>query len=178
MAKKSAGLLMYRFAGDALEVLLAHPGGPFWAKKDIGAWSIPKGEYDDDEEPFEAAKREFQEELGIEAKGEFSDLGTIRQPSGKRIVAWAFENDCDPRAIVSNTFSMEWPPKSGKSQEFPEIDKADWFSIPIASRKILKGQRGFLESLCKLLDVEYKEIAEEKKEKKQPKTPEQGDLFG
>lgn len=151
MKKKSAGLLMYRFNNNILEVLLAHMGGPFWAKKDKGAWTIPKGEFEQDENPFEAAKREFQEETNIFPVGEFIELSSIKQPSGKIIFVWAFEGDCDPESIKSNTFTMEWPPHSGKIAEFPEIDKADWFPTEKAKEKILKGQRGFIEELISIL---------------------------
>jgi predicted NUDIX family NTP pyrophosphohydrolase len=151
MPKKSAGLLMYRFRNSLLEVFLVHPGGPFWAKKDDGAWSIPKGEYADDEEPLNAAKREFMEETGCEAEGEFIPLTPLRQPSRKIVRAWAVEGDCDAEGIKSNTFTMEWPPRSGIEAEFPEVDRAEWFSINSARRKILKGQQGFLDELCKIL---------------------------
>jgi len=151
VAKKSAGLVMYRFKDSRLEVLLVHPGGPFWAKKDDGAWSIPKGEYSDDEEPLRVAKREFNEETGHEADGNFIPLKPIRQTGGKVINAWAVEGDCDAGMIKSNTFTMEWPPRSGKQAEFPEIDRAGWFSVNRAKQKILKGQRGFLEELCGIL---------------------------
>ena len=126
--KRSAGLLMYRFVDGNLEVFLVHMGGPYWAEKDLGAWSIPKGEYESGEDPFEAAKREFLEETGFDAVGEFTRLGDLNQPSGKVISVWAFEGDCDAKAIRSNTFSMEWPPRSGQSREFPEVDRAEWFS--------------------------------------------------
>lgn len=151
MAKKSAGLLMYRFRNDQLEVLLVHPGGPFWEKKDWGAWSIPKGEYSEGEDAFATAKREFFEETGFEAMGTFKELSTFRQPSGKRITAWALEGDCDANAVRSNTFSMEWPPHSGQQAEFPEVDRAEWFSVDAARNKILKGQLGFIEELCTIL---------------------------
>jgi predicted NUDIX family NTP pyrophosphohydrolase len=147
MPKKSAGLLMYRRRGGILEVFLVHPGGPFWQKKDAGSWSIPKGEYLPGEDPLEAAKREFQEETGIQASGEFIPLTPREQPSGKIISAWAFEGDCDASAIKSNTFLVEWPPRSGRQQEFPEVDRAGWFSIPVAKEKIIKGQSGFLEEV-------------------------------
>src|SRR5262252_3749819 len=127
MAKLSAGLLMYRRREGGLEVFLVHPGGPFWAKKDLGAWSIPKGEYDEGEEPLAAARREFEEETGIQPEGHFVPLKTIKQPGGKTVLAWAFEGDADVAAIKSNTFSMEWPPHSGKQQDFPEVDRAGWF---------------------------------------------------
>ena len=148
MGKKSAGLLMYRRRQGILEVLLVHPGGPFWAKKDMGSWSIPKGEYTSKEEdPLEVAKREFHEETGFTAAGEFIPLTLLKQPSGKVITAWAFEGDCDASAIKSNTFAMEWPPRSGRQQEFPEVDRAGWFSIPVAKQKIVKGQAAFLDEL-------------------------------
>ena len=140
---------MFRYADAELEVLLVHPGGPFWAKKDEGAWSIPKGEYEEHEAPFEAARREFQEETGFKAiANTFIQLDPIRQPSGKLISAWAFEGDCDPSGIASNTFAMEWPPRSGKQAEFPEVDRAGWFSIDAAMKMIHKGQLGFIEQLC------------------------------
>jgi predicted NUDIX family NTP pyrophosphohydrolase len=149
--KKSAGLLIYRRHQGALEVLLVHPGGPFWAKKDEGSWSIPKGEYTPEEDPLEVAKREFQEETGSQALGEFMPLTPRKQPSGKIITAWAFEGDCDASAVKSNTFLMEWPPHSGRQQEFPEVDRAGWFSIPVAKEKIVKGQAGFLDELNQIL---------------------------
>ena len=121
-----------------------HPGGPFWRKKDLGAWSIPKGEYQEDESPLDAARREFEEETGIQPKGEFMALGEVRQSGGKVVSAWAFEGDCDPGTIQSNMFSMEWPPRSGKMQEFAEIDRAEWFTIAAAREKILKAQAEFL----------------------------------
>lgn len=147
MAKNSAGLLMYRHRKGILQVFLVHPGGPYWAKKDLGSWSIPKGEFTPDEDPLEAARREFEEETGFPAAGHFRPLRPIRQPSGKMVHAWAFEGDCDPLAIKSNLFSMVWPPRSGKYQEFPEVDRAEWFTIETAKDKILKGQVGFLDEL-------------------------------
>lgn len=148
MPKKSAGLLLFRDVSGHLEVLLVHPGGPFWAKKDEGAWSIPKGEFEDDEDPLAAAKREFQEETGVACPtGEVIPLEPVRQPSGKAVHAWAIKGDFDPAALKSNTFSMEWPPKSGRRQEFPEVDRAEWLSIDVAKRKILKGQVPFLDQL-------------------------------
>lgn len=147
MAKLSAGLLMFRWNGDTLEVLLVHPGGPFWAKKDAGVWSIPKGEYAETEDPLSAAQREFKEETGFTATGELLPLGDLTQPSGKIVRAWAFEGDCDASRSRSNTFSMEWPPKSGRIREFPEVDRAAWFSIEVARTRLLKGQLGFLDEL-------------------------------
>jgi predicted NUDIX family NTP pyrophosphohydrolase len=147
--KKSAGLLLFRYAagGGEIEVLLAHPGGPFWARKDDGAWSIPKGEIADDEEALAAAKREFEEEMGHPADGEFLALDPITQPSGKLVLAWAVCCDFDPSTLASNTFSMEWPSKSGRQAQFPEVDRAAWFAIEVARRKILKGQAPFLDQL-------------------------------
>jgi predicted NUDIX family NTP pyrophosphohydrolase len=151
MPKKSAGLLPYRYCEGELEILLVHPGGPYWAGKDLGAWSIPKGEYGPDEEPLAVARREYREETGCEAAGDFIPLTPRKQPSGKLISAWAFAGDCDAAAIRSNTFSLEWPPRSGKQQEFPEVDRAAWFRPEIAKEKILSGQRGFIEELATLL---------------------------
>ena len=142
---------MYRFRKDVLEVLLVHPGGPLWSKKDSGSWSIPKGEYTDKEDPFIVAKREFQEETSFQADGDFTPLKPLRQPSGKVVSAWALEGDCDTSKVQSNTFKMEWPPRSEKQQEFPEIDRAEWFTIEMAKKKLLKGQVGFIEELCELL---------------------------
>jgi len=151
MGKKSAGLFMYRRRAGRLDVLLVHPGGPFWATKDQGAWSIPKGEYTSEEDPLEAARREFREETGFAVEGEFKPLKPVKQPGGKVVSAWAFEGDCDPAAIRSNTVSIEWPPRSGRQQEFPEIDRAAWFSVEEARGKILKGQVDLLEELCRLV---------------------------
>jgi predicted NUDIX family NTP pyrophosphohydrolase len=145
--KKSAGLLLFRVVASHLEVLLVHPGGPLWAKKDDGSWSIPKGEIAETEDPFEAAKREFKEELGSLVTGEAILLKPLRQPSGKIIYAWGVRGDFDPATMKSNTFTMEWPPKSGQKREFPEIDKAGWFPIEVAMRKIVKGQSDFIDQL-------------------------------
>jgi predicted NUDIX family NTP pyrophosphohydrolase len=147
MPKMSAGLLLFREVSGNLEVLLVHPGGPFWAKKDQGAWSIPKGEFDSDEDPLDAARREFQEETGFTAAGDAIPLEPLRQPSGKVVYAWAMQLDLDPAGLKSNTFSTEWPPKSGRQREFPEVDRAAWFAIDTARHKILKGQAGFLDQL-------------------------------
>ena len=152
MPKKSAGILMYRYQKDVVEVLLVHPGGPFWAKKDLGIWSIPKGEYKEGENPFLVAKREFQEETGFQANGEFIPLKPLKQSSYKIITAWAVEGNCDNSKTKSNTFIMEWPPHSGKEQEFQEVDRAGWFTIDNAKKKLLKGQVGFIEELCTLLE--------------------------
>jgi len=138
---------MFRRRDSNLQVFLVHPGGPFWKKKDAGAWSIPKGEYEDGEEPLEAAKREFEEETGIRADGEFVALGQTKQSGGKVISAWAFEGDCSPAEVRSNMFSMEWPPRSGHKQEFPEVDRADWSNLNEARTRISKGQVVFLNRL-------------------------------
>jgi predicted NUDIX family NTP pyrophosphohydrolase len=150
MPKRSAGLLMYRRRGDGVEVLLAHPGGPFWAKKDLGAWSIPKGEVDSDEDPLFAAQREFEEETGVVPAGNLIALGEAKQAGGKIVGAWAVEGDCDLSGLKSNTFSMEWPPRSGRMAEFPEVDRWEWFSLDDAREKILAGQKIFLERLVEM----------------------------
>lgn len=147
MPRLSAGILLYRFRDGTLEVFLVHPGGPFWAKEDLGAWSIPKGEFAEGEDPLDAAKREFEEETGFSVEGDFHELGPLKQPSGKIVHAWAVEGDCDASAIESNTFTMEWPPRSGRRQEFPEVDRAGWFDAGTAKEKILKGQVGFIGEL-------------------------------
>jgi predicted NUDIX family NTP pyrophosphohydrolase len=151
MAKKiTAGLLLFRRV-DELEVFLIHPGGPFWAKKDAGAWSLPKGELAEGEEPLAAAKREFSEETGFPIDGEFLRLEPLKQSGGKVVHAWAVEADCDPAELRSNRFSMEWPPKSGRTQEFPEVDRGGWFNMAEARQKILAKQSGFLDQLRALL---------------------------
>ena len=148
MPKKSAGLLMFRRGGGELEVLLVHPGGPFWKNKDLGAWTIPKGEHDAGEEALVAAVREFLEETGIEPRGPFIALTPVKQAGGKVVAAWAFEGDADAAAIHSNTFSLEWPRGSGRFQDFPEVDRAAWFSLDEARRKILRSQVPLLEELA------------------------------
>ena len=148
MAKQSAGLVLYRHGAGALEVFLVHPGGPFWAAKDAGAWTIPKGEYTDDEPPLQAARREFTEETGFAADGPFLELGTIKQVSGKTVRAWAFEGDCNPAELKSNLCLIEWPPRSGRQLEIPEVDRGQWFSVLEASKRILKAQLPFLETLA------------------------------
>jgi len=147
MEKRSAGLLMFRRRSADLEVFLVHPGGPYWAKKDAGAWMIPKGEYIDGELPLDAARREFHEETGFEAAGEFIDLGTVRQAGGKLVTAWAFEGDCDPGKLTSNLCTLEWPPHSGRTIEIPEVDRGAWYSLAVAKSSILKSQQPFLEVL-------------------------------
>jgi predicted NUDIX family NTP pyrophosphohydrolase len=150
MARKSAGLLLFRETSGHLEVLLVHPGGPFWSRKDEGAWSIPKGELEEGEDPLEAAKREFEEEMGSPIHGEAIPLRPLKQPGGKIVHAWAVRGDFNPDLLQSNTFPLEWPPKSGRIQEFPEVDRAAWFPIETARQKILKGQAGFLDQLQEL----------------------------
>lgn len=145
MPLRSAGLLIYRHIGGVFEFLLVHPGGPFWARKDEGAWSIPKGLIGDNEDELEAAKREAEEELGVAIDGDFQPLGSYRQPGGKIVVAWSVEADVDTNAIRSNMLTLEWPPKSGTMKDFPEVDRAGWFSLPEAGVKILKGQRAMLD---------------------------------
>jgi predicted NUDIX family NTP pyrophosphohydrolase len=149
--RTSAGLLLYRRAAGAIEVLLVHPGGPLWAKKDLGVWSIPKGEIEPAEDPLTAARREFREETGFTAHGPFVPLAPRIQRSGKIVSAWAVEGDGDPARLVSGTFSMEWPPRSGERREFPEVDRAAWFGIPEARRRIVSGQAGLLDELEGLL---------------------------
>ena len=150
MTKRSAGLLMYRITRDQIEVFLVHPGGPLWSKKDSGAWTIPKGEYGEDEEPLDAAVREFNEETGFSSSGPMHPLGQVRQKNGKLVTAWAFAGDCDPSALRSNTFTLEWPPRSGRRQEFPEVDRGAWFSLDAARQKINPGQRPLLDRLSQM----------------------------
>ena len=152
MAQRSAGILLYRVAGGAPEVLLVHPGGPYWARKDAGAWSIPKGEHEDGEDPQSCALREFEEETGVELPpGELAELGSVKQKSGKVVTAWAAEGDLDADAVTSNTFTMEWPPRSGTTVEFPEIDRAGWFEIETAREKLVPAQTEFLDRLLERL---------------------------
>jgi predicted NUDIX family NTP pyrophosphohydrolase len=148
--KKSAGILLYRKMEDGILVLLVHPGGPFWQKRDDGAWSIPKGEYVDDEQPAAAALREFAEEMGRLPEGEPQPLGKLRQNSGKTVTAFALEGDFDIADLHSNRFEIEWPPRSGRMQSFPEVDRAGWFTLSEAHRKIIPGQRPFLDTLERL----------------------------
>ena len=155
MTARSAGLLLYRRTGattNGVQVLLAHMGGPYWARKDAAAWSIPKGEYADDEEPLAAARREFREELGLEPpEADYAPLGAVVQRGGKIVTAWAMEADVDVGKIVSNEFEMEWPPRSGRRRKFPEVDRADWFAIPVARLKIVQGQLPLLDRLTQQL---------------------------
>jgi predicted NUDIX family NTP pyrophosphohydrolase len=148
VAKESAGILLYRRGERGTEVLLVHPGGPFWVKKDEGAWSIPKGLCEPGEDAFAAARREFAEEMGTPPPdGPALELGEVRQRSGKRVVAWAVEGDLDPATVVSNTFELEWPPRSGRMQAFPEIDRAEWFDLDTARRKLVRAQAALIDAL-------------------------------
>jgi predicted NUDIX family NTP pyrophosphohydrolase len=151
MAAKSAGILVYRRRAGTIEVLLVHPGGPFWARRDAGAWSIPKGEYSDDEDAEAAARREFAEETGWTIKGELKPLGEVRQKAGKAVTAFAGRGDFDPATLNSNRFEMEWPPKSGRTASFPEVDRAGWFGLAEAAEKIIEGQRTLLDRLEELV---------------------------
>ncbi|MGW3096855.1 NUDIX domain-containing protein [Streptomyces sp. NPDC001102] len=147
-ARRSAGLLLYRHTEDGMEVLLGHMGGPFFAKRDAGAWTVPKGEYEPDEPAWEAARREFREELGLEPPdGRAVELGEVRQTNGKTVTAWAIEADLDPAAITPGTFVMEWPPRSGRTQEFPELDRVAWFDLDRGREVIVKAQAAFLDRL-------------------------------
>jgi predicted NUDIX family NTP pyrophosphohydrolase len=151
-SRRSAGILLHRRRGEELEVLLVHPGGPLWARRDEGAWSIPKGEYDEGDEPLAAARREFAEELGSDAPdGEAADLGEVRQKSGKLVHAWAVAGDLDPATAVSNTFELEWPPRSGRRIDVPEVDRAEWFGLEVARSKINGGQVPLLDRLAELV---------------------------
>jgi predicted NUDIX family NTP pyrophosphohydrolase len=154
MGKTSAGILLYRYHGSMLQVFLVHPGGPFWAKKDMGAWSIPKGEFATGDDPLAAALREFEEETGMQlmaANDLFTPLEPVKQKGGKLVYAWALAGDINPALIRSNTFEMEWPPRSGKKQTFPEVDKAAWFNIPEARQKILESQLPLIDALVSTL---------------------------
>ena len=151
MTKRSAGVLLYRFRACEPEVLLVHPGGPIWAKRDAGAWSIPKGEPSPDEDILAAAKRELREETGLSVEGPFLPLEPVRQPGGKIVHAWAVAGDGDVESITSNTFSMEWPPRSGQTRQFPEVDRAAWFGLSDARHKITKGQVVLIDQLRRLL---------------------------
>lgn len=155
MAKLSAGLLLHRRNGTDLELLLVHPGGPFWAKKDAAAWSIPKGEYEPGEDPLEAARREFLEELGsAPPPAEPVALGEVRQSGAKRVTVWALEGDFDVAGLASNTFEMEWPPRSGRMQSFPEVDRAEWVGVELARTKLHKGQVPFVDRLLDALGTD------------------------
>lgn len=151
MSKKSAGILVYRNIKGEYQVLLVHPGGPFWSKKDLNSWSVPKGEFSDDEEPFAAAKREFNEETGFNPDGNFIKLDPVKQPGGKMVYVWCVEYNIDSSAVKSNSFSLEWPPDSGNIKEYPEIDKAEWFSFETAKQKINSGQVPLIDALSEVL---------------------------
>jgi predicted NUDIX family NTP pyrophosphohydrolase len=153
MPKRSAGILLYRQRPGGVELLLVHPGGPFWAKKDLGSWSIPKGEYAEGEEPLTVARREFEEETGMRVAGDFAPLGEIVQPGRKIVTAFALEGDFDPATLRSNAFELEWPPKSGRRQSFPEIDRAQWFAPGEARRKIFAGQSELISRLLAMLGI-------------------------
>lgn len=148
MPRTSAGIALYRRVPDGIELFLAHPGGPFWRNKDDGAWTFPKGEYTGDEDPLVAARREFREEIGLDLDGDFIDLGTVKQAGGKMVRVFAIEGDCDPAAIHSNTFRQIWPPRSGQYVEFPEVDRAAWFSPSAARTKLINAQTEFVDRLC------------------------------
>lgn len=150
--KKSAGILLYRVVKGGPQVMLVHPGGPFWAKKDEASWSIPKGELDEGEDPLDAARREFHEETGVLLNGDFISLTSVKQKSGKLVLAWAFEGDLDVSKIRSNVFEMEWPPRSGRKQQFPEIDKGAWLTLDEARKKIIQGQSPILDELALKMD--------------------------
>jgi predicted NUDIX family NTP pyrophosphohydrolase len=162
MPKQSAGILLYKGDGVGTKVLLVHPGGPFWAKKDKAAWSIPKGEFVEGEEPVIAAKREFREELGQDAPtSELIELGSAKQPSGKMVYMWTCQADLDVSRVVSNTVQIEWPPKSGRQQNFPEVDKAQWCTLAQAREKLVKGQVVFIERLAEILGTNVPELPQQ-----------------
>lgn len=172
MVPQSAGILLFKYVDGELRVMLAHPGGPFWAKKDNGAWSIPKGLFEENEEPLEAAKREFKEETGFNVHGALIELGSLKQPSRKIVHVWAVEQDINVTKIVSNTFSLEWPKNSGSIKEYPEIDRCQWFDIAEAKLKILKGQAAFIDIL-----IERIQYVPSDTESSPKLPPEQGTLF-
>ena len=153
MPRTSAGVALFRRVANGIELLLAHPGGPFWRNKDDGAWTFPKGEHTSEEDPLIAARREFREEIGLDLDGEFIDLGSVKQSGGKIVRVFAAEGDCDAAAIRSNTFKQVWPPKSGRYVEFPEVDRAAWFSPPEAKQKLMAAQREFVDRLCARLAI-------------------------
>lgn len=153
-ARQSAGLLLFRRPAGRLEIFLVHPGGPYWARRDLGAWSIPKGEFAAGENALDAARREFREETGADAAGSFLPLEPVRQAGGKVVHAWAIEGDCDAASIRSNTFTLEWPPHSGRTAVFPEVDRAAWFALPEARQRILPSQAPLLDQLQRLLSPE------------------------
>jgi predicted NUDIX family NTP pyrophosphohydrolase len=152
VSKRSAGLLMYRESAEKIEVFLVHPGGPLWSRKDQGVWTIPKGEYEADEDPLSAAQREFHEETGFIATGEFIELGTVRQKSGKVVTAWAFQGNCNAADLVSNSCEIEWPPRSGRRIQIPEVDRGQWFSFDVAKTYIRAEQIPLMDSLDRWID--------------------------
>jgi predicted NUDIX family NTP pyrophosphohydrolase len=152
--KQSAGILLYRMKKNRLEIFLVHPGGPFFANKDAGSWSVPKGEFGENEDPLEVAKKEFEEETGQQIKGDFFALSPIKQKGGKTVFAWAVEGEADETKMISNTFTIEWPPRSGKMKEFPEVDKGEWFDTATAKEKINSSQAALIEELVKKLESE------------------------
>jgi predicted NUDIX family NTP pyrophosphohydrolase len=149
-ARRSAGLLLFRRVSNTIQVFLVHPGGPFWARKDGGAWTVPKGEHGEDEDALDAARREFEEETSHRPEGTFHPLAPVTQKSGKTVAAWAVEGDFDPALLRSNTFEVEWPPRSGKVRSFPEVDRAEWFGLEEAARKIRPEQRPFLDAVRRI----------------------------
>jgi predicted NUDIX family NTP pyrophosphohydrolase len=151
--KMSAGVLLYRTRDRRIEVFLVHPGGPYWKNKDAGSWTIPKGEIEEGDDPLATARREFHEETGSHVTGEFAPLAPLRQTGGKLVHAWAVKGDIDAASLTSNKFLMEWPPRSGQQREFPEIDRGEWFPMPMAKEKILPAQQGFLEQLEQRLEI-------------------------
>ena len=165
MSVYSYGILLFRFRKERLEVMLVHPGGPFWAKKDYGVWSIPKGLPEEHEKPLDTAKREFKEETGFEVDGKFIDLGELNQSSKKIVHVWALEKDLDVASVVSNTFTLEWPKNSGKVKEYPEVDKAGWFDLELAKKKIRKEQIGFIDRLVGIINYSQKEKHLEKEKR-------------
>ncbi len=165
MSVYSNGILLFRFRNERLEVMLVHPGGPIWSKKDYGVWSIPKGLPEEHETPLDTAKREFKEETGFEVDGEFIDLGELNQSSRKIVHIWALEKDLDVTNVVSNTFTLKWPKNSGKIQEYPEVDKAGWFDIELAKKKIRKEQIGFIDKLMDIVNYSQKEKRPDKEKR-------------
>jgi predicted NUDIX family NTP pyrophosphohydrolase len=176
MGKKSAGILLYRLTNNFLEVLLVHHGGPFWIKKDLNFWSIPKGEFSDEEDPLQAAKREFEEEIGTPLSGNFIELSPVQQKGGKLVYCYASKGDIDPKIIKSNTFEIEWPPKSGEKQSFPEIDRGEWFGVSEGKIKIIESQAALIDELIKKLKLPKDQISKESYKANFDK-PSQLDLF-
>ena len=177
MNKKSAGILLYRFENSNFEVFLVHPGGPFFIKKDLGAWSIPKGEFNEGEDPLETAKREFHEETGSQIEGDFMELSPVTQKGGKTVFAWALKGNINPNEIKSNTFELEWPPKSNKKKSFPEIDKGEWFNVQTAKQKINQNQASLIDELCNKLGLTEKQIKGEIRQSTMESKNSQLDLF-